>query len=115
MGEGEGVELEEEERSGVGRRRRSAGRRAKSGVEEEWSLRKRRGNSGVEVVKGVAFTSEKGGLSRCILPLRRKSELENSMAPYKVFVLATEDKASIEMLPLQDVHLEISTLFAAKP
>jgi len=30
-----------------------------------------------------------------VLPLRRKSELESSMAPYKVFVLAT---ASIEVL-----------------
>ena len=47
------------------------------------------------------------------LPLRRKSELESSMVPYKVFVLATEDKASNNVLPLQDVHLEISTLFAS--
>ena len=48
-----------------------------------------------------------------VLPLRRKSELESSMAPYKVFMLATEDKASIEVLPLQDVYLEMSILFAA--
>jgi len=41
-----------------------------------------------------------------VLPLRRKSELESSVAPHKVIVLATEDKASIEVLPLQDVHLE---------
>ena len=46
------------------------------------------------------------------IPLRRKPELESSVVPHKVFVLATEDKASIEVLPLQDVHLEISTLFA---
>ena len=32
--------------------------------------------------------------------------LESSVAPYKVFVLATEDKASTEVLPLQDVYLE---------
>src|SRR5258706_11029071 len=50
-----------------------------------------------------------GSARRCVLlvlPLRRKSDLESSVAPYKVFVLATEDQASIEVLPLQDVHLE---------
>ena len=77
-------------------------------------LRRREGGTAEwRVVKGVAFTCEKGGLSRCVLlvlPHRRKSELESSMASYKVFVLATEDKASIEVLPLQDVHLETSVI-----
>ena len=46
---------------------------------------------------------------RCVLlvfPLRRKSDLESPVAPYKVSMLATEDQASIEALPLKDVHLE---------
>ena len=50
-----------------------------------------------------------GSADRCVLlalPLRRKSELESFVAPHNVFVLATEDNASIEVLPLQDVHLE---------
>jgi hypothetical protein len=50
-----------------------------------------------------------GSARRCMLlvhPLQRKSELESSVAPYQVFLLATGGRASVEALPLQNIPLE---------